>query len=89
MADQVSWPDVAVVVPVRNEERHLRGAVEAVLAQAYPGRVEVCLAVGPSVDRTEQVASELAAAHPQVRVVANPSGRTPAALNAAIRATAG
>ncbi len=89
MADQVSWPDVAVVVPVRNEERHLRGAVEAVLEQAYPGRVEVCLAVGPSGDRTELVASELAAAHPQVRVVANPSGRTPAALNAAIRATAG
>lgn len=83
------WPSVSVVVPVRNEERHLRAAVEAILAQEYPGPFEVCLAVAPSTDRTEQVAAELAAAHPEVTVVPNPSGRTPAGLNAAIRATTG
>jgi glycosyltransferase involved in cell wall biosynthesis len=80
---------VSVVVPVRDEERHLRAAVEAILAQEYPGPFEVCLAVAPSRDRTEQVAAELAAAHPEVRLVPNPSGRTPAGLNAAIRATTG
>ena len=57
-----------------------------VLGQEYPGELELVLAVGPSADRTEELAHELAAAHPRVTVVANPSGKIPAALNAARRA---
>jgi glycosyltransferase involved in cell wall biosynthesis len=49
----------------------------------------VCLAVGPSTDGTEAIAADLAAANPRVRVVDNPRGVTPAALNAAITATSG
>ena len=44
------------------------------------------LAVGPSADRTEQIARDLAAAEPRLTVVANPAGTIPAALNAATRA---
>jgi succinoglycan biosynthesis protein ExoA len=87
--DPAGWPSVSVVMPVRNEAVHLRGAVEAVLGQEYPRRVDVCLAVGPSDDGTEMVAAALAAAHEHVTVVDNPSGTTPAALNAAIGATDG
>lgn len=83
------WPSVSVVMPVRNEAAHLERAVAAVLAQGYPGPFEVCLAVGPSDDGTEEIADRLAAAHRQVTVVPNPAGLTPAALNAAIRATTG
>jgi glycosyltransferase involved in cell wall biosynthesis len=73
-------------MPVRDEEQHLADAVEGVLAQGYPGPVEVVVAVGPSHDRTAEVAARIAAADPRVRVVANPSGRTPAGLNAALAA---
>lgn len=73
-------------MPVRNEQRHLAAAVRAVLAQDYPGDLQVVLAVGPSADATAQVADELAAADSRVSVVTNPSGRTPDALNAAIAA---
>ena len=45
------------------------------------------LAVGPSKDRTQEVAEALAAEDPRVRVVPNPTGRTPNALNAAIAAS--
>ena len=83
------WPDVAVVMPVRNEATDLRDAVAAVLAQEYPGTVQICLAVAPSTDGTEAVAAELAAEHDDVIVVDNPAGTTPAGLNAAIRATTG
>lgn len=86
MAD---WPRVSVVMPVLNEERHLAEAVENILAQDYPGDLEVVLAVGPSRDRTQDVADALHAAHANVIVVANPSGKTPAALNAAIAAASG
>ncbi|MFC6080826.1 glycosyltransferase family 2 protein [Sphaerisporangium aureirubrum] len=81
------WPPVSVVMPVLNEERHLREAVYQVLAQRYDGPIEVVLAVGPSRDRTQEVADTLAAEDPRVTVVANPTGRTPNALNAAIGAS--
>lgn len=71
-------------MPILNEERHLADAVESVLAQDYPGEVEVVVAIGPSDDRTQEVADALAARDPRVRLVANPSGRTPDGLNAAL-----
>jgi succinoglycan biosynthesis protein ExoA len=76
-------------MPIRDEAPHLAEVVGAVLAQDYPGELDVTLAVGPSGDGTEGVADGLAASDPPVRVVANPAGTIPAGLNAAIRASAG
>ncbi len=73
-------------MPVLDEERHLGDAVALLLGQDYPGPLEVVLALGPSRDRTDDVAVALAAADPRVRTVANPTGRTPAGLNAAVAA---
>jgi glycosyltransferase involved in cell wall biosynthesis len=81
-----AWPPVSVVMPVRNEARHLRSAVEHVLAQDYPGDVEVVIALGPSTDGTDAIAAELAAADSRVHTVPNPTGRTPNGLNAALTA---
>ncbi|MBG0813377.1 glycosyltransferase family 2 protein [Planomonospora sp. ID82291] len=81
------WPPVSVVIPVLNEERHLREAVNQVLSQKYGGPIEVVLAIGPSQDRTQEVADAIAAEDPRVTVVPNPTGRTPNALNAAIAAS--
>lgn len=78
---------VSVVMPIRNEERHLRAAVDRVLGQGYPGPLEVIMAVGPSDDDTARLAQQLATEHPGVvRVVDNPAGRTPHGLNLAIAA---
>lgn len=82
-----TWPDVSVVMVVRNEALHLAEAVGSVLEQDYPGRLSVAVAVGPSTDGTEHVAADLAAKDPRVLVVDNPTGRTPAGLNAAVKAT--
>jgi len=78
------WPGVSVVLPVLNEERHLAEAVASVLSQDYPGALEIVLALGPSSDRTDDVAAGLSAADPRVRTVLNPTGRTPQGLNLAI-----
>ena len=85
----VSSPTVSVVVPLRNSARDLDRCVEAILSQEYPGVMDVVLAVGPSADDTESVARGWSARDARVRVVDNPSGATPAALNAAIRASDG
>ncbi|MER5862758.1 glycosyltransferase family 2 protein [Kitasatospora sp. NPDC002040] len=78
-------PAVSVIMPVLNEERHLRAAVRHILEQEYAGGLEVVIALGPSTDRTDEIAAALAAEDDRVRTVPNPSGRTPAGLNAAIR----
>lgn len=75
---------VSVIMPVLNEELHLADAVGAVLAQDFQGSIEVILALGPSQDDTDRVAAEIAAREPRVRLVSNPSGRTPSGLNAAL-----
>lgn len=80
------FPGVSVVMPVRNEERHLAASVQGVLDQAYPGPLELILSVGPGSDRTEQIAAGLAADDDRITVVANPTGFTPQALNIAIAA---
>ena len=80
------WPAVSVIMPVRNEEPYLADAVRHVLAQDYPGQLEVVLAVGPSKDRTEQIARDLAASEPRLTIVANPTGQIPVALNLALDA---
>jgi succinoglycan biosynthesis protein ExoA len=75
-------------MPVLNEERHLGAAVRRVLDQDYPGELEVILSVGPSHDRTREIANALAAVDPRIRVVDNPAARTPRALNLGIAAAA-
>jgi glycosyltransferase involved in cell wall biosynthesis len=74
-------------MPVRDEERHLAEAVTHVLAQDYPGELEVVIAVGPSSDRTSEIARVLAETESRIRLVDNPAGRTPNGLNAAIKAS--
>jgi glycosyltransferase involved in cell wall biosynthesis len=73
-------------MPVRNEERHLADSVARVLSQRYDGQFELVLAVGPSKDRTEEIAWQLASGDSRVTVVQNPSGKIASAMNAAIKA---
>ncbi|GAA3013980.1 hypothetical protein JCM13580A_40720 [Streptomyces drozdowiczii] len=80
-------PAVSVIMPVLNEERHLRNSIRHILEQEYAGEMEVVIALGPSTDRTDEIAAELVAEDPRVHTVPNPTGRTPAALNAAIEAS--
>jgi glycosyltransferase involved in cell wall biosynthesis len=81
------WPAVSVIMPVLNEERHLAEAVGGILNQEYAGELELVLAIGPSRDRTQEIAEKLAADDPRIVIVANPTGRTPQGLNASIRAS--
>src|SRR4051812_13082998 len=86
--DDVSgWPAVSVVLPVLNEERHLRAAVASVLNQGYGGDPQIVLALRPRTHPTHAVAARPAAADPRVRCVPNPTGRTPEGLNLAVAAS--
>jgi len=79
--------EISVILPVLNEEKYLEDAVTAILAQQYDGKIEVILAVAPSVDRTSEIAQRLHINDPRVVIVDNPTGRTAAGLNLAIAAS--
>ncbi|NBM16988.1 glycosyltransferase, partial [Streptomyces sp. GC420] len=55
------WPSVAVVVPARDEAEVLPLSLPSLLAQDYPGRVEVFLVDDGSSDGTGELARSLAA----------------------------
>jgi len=74
-------------MPVLNEENYLEAAVLAILSQDYAGPIQVVLALGPSTDRTNEVAGRIIAGDSRVSSVQNPTGRTPEGLNAALAAT--
>jgi glycosyltransferase involved in cell wall biosynthesis len=80
-------PAISVILPVLNEEPHLDESITAILAQDYRGAFEVILALGPSKDRTNEVAEDLAARDSRIKLVANPTGKTAAGLNLAIAAS--
>jgi glycosyltransferase involved in cell wall biosynthesis len=74
-------------MPVLNEETHLRTAVSSIFDQKdlNISKIEVILAIGPSTDGTKAVAESLKTEYP-VTIVSNPTGKTPAGLNLAIKA---
>ena len=76
-------PSVSIIMPVRNSGDHLRVSVQSILDQTYDSIDEIILGVGPSHDNTHEIASELEITDPRIIIVANPSGGTASALNAA------
>ncbi len=82
----MTQPPVSVFMAVRDAAASLDESVQRVFTQDYQGEFELVLAVGPSWDRTREIADGLAAAEPRLVVVDNPVGYTPHGLNAAIAA---
>jgi succinoglycan biosynthesis protein ExoA len=77
-------PAISVILPVLNEEAHLHSAIDSILSQDYQGAIEVILAIGPSHDRTLEIAQEISKKDPRVVLVDSPTGRTATGLNLAL-----
>jgi len=77
---------VSVILPVLNEEKYLAATLAAITGQDFKGDFEIILALGPSKDQTNAIAAQLAQQDSRIKLIQNPSGKTAAALNAAIAA---
>jgi cellulose synthase/poly-beta-1,6-N-acetylglucosamine synthase-like glycosyltransferase len=79
--------EVSVVVPVLNEAHSVGALIRSLLSQTrHPA--EIVIADGGSTDGTRSILDDLAAAHPEIRVVDGPGGRSEN-RNAAIAAATG
>ncbi len=62
------WPRVSVLVPARNEARHIEACLVSLLSQDYPD-YEVIVLDDHSTDETRRILSSLQSRHPQLRVL--------------------
>jgi len=85
MADKKTLPAITIMMPVLNEEGHLEASVQSILSQSYPSEIELILALGPSHDKTNEIAKQLAKSDGRIKLMDNPRGLTTVGLNAAIK----
>jgi poly-beta-1,6-N-acetyl-D-glucosamine synthase len=70
-----SRPSYAIISPVRDEGRHIRRTLEAIVAQTHPPSEWVIVDDG-STDGTPEIVSEYVAEHPWIRLIgSNRQGR--------------
>ena len=83
-------PMVSVILAAHNEAGVIARRIENLLAQDYPGPLEVIAASDGSTDGTADVLGQIAAREPRVRaVILEQNGGKAAALNAAVAAARG
>jgi glycosyltransferase involved in cell wall biosynthesis len=83
------WPDLSIVMPVRDEADAIERSLAAVLGQDYPGSFEVLVADGASRDGTRALLDDLAARDDRLSVLDNPDGIVPTGLNRALAQSRG
>lgn len=83
-------PFVTAIVPCRNEAKHIERCLCTLVNNDFPAdRLEILVVDGMSTDGTRALVEEFAAAHQNLRMIDNPSGIIPAAMNTGIRAAKG
>ena len=83
---------LSVVVPIRNEEKHIAQTLAAMASQDYPkSRYEILVVDGRSTDRTRDVVQAFLRTHPEVnvRLLDNPRKWSSSARNIGVGAAAG
>src|SRR5712664_1410044 len=86
-----SFPFISIVIPVRNEEKHLGAVLEGLLGQDYPAdRYEILVVDGNSTDGTARVVEEAAKrSATRTKLLANPGQLSSAGRNVGVRHSSG
>ena len=83
---QEEWLSVSVILACRNEQRYIALCLDSILANDYPkDRLEILVIDGMSTDSTREIVKEFARLHSNLRLLDNPIGSFPAAMNIGIR----
>jgi glycosyltransferase involved in cell wall biosynthesis len=81
---------ISVMVPCRNEEKHIEKFIATLIDQDYAREnMEVFFIDGLSTDNTRNIIERYSRGHPFIRVLSNPRRIVPAAMNIGIRQAKG
>lgn len=78
----------SVVIPCRNESRHIGQALDCILASTVKN-LEILVVDGMSDDGTRAILLDYSSRFPQVKIIDNPKRITPVAFNLGIRHSSG
>ena len=81
-------PFVSVIIPVRNEEEHIRESLMSIINQDYPkNKYEIIIADGMSEDRTVDIIKEIKRSHkkPVIKILKNSKKITSAGINLCVK----
>jgi succinoglycan biosynthesis protein ExoA len=77
---------ISIIVPVRNEGRHIESTLRQLMEQDYDSdKWEILVVDGDSTDDTAERVREISAMYPRVRLLLNPKRLSSAARNIGIR----
>ncbi len=78
----MNLPFLSIVLPVRNEERHIAEVLNQLIEQDYPrDRLEILVVDGASTDRTREIVAEYSKNYSFIRLLANPKFLSSTARN--------
>lgn len=78
--------DISVIIPCRNEEKYIKGAITSILNQTYSqGKLEVIVVDGMSNDNTLEIIQSIQSKDERVKLVVNPAQTTPQAMNLGLK----
>jgi succinoglycan biosynthesis protein ExoA len=89
-SEKMFLQQVSIIIPMLNEVDFIAGCIQSIFDQDYPAdRLEVLVVDGMSTDSSRQQVTEFATSHPNIRLLDNPSKKTPQALNIGIKNSTG
>ncbi len=81
---------VSVIIPCRNEEKHIKSCIEAVLLNDYGAEnIEILVVDGMSDDNSRKIINEVIAKNPSIKLIDNAGKLTPLAFNLGIKNSTG
>ena len=54
-----TWPSIAVVIPARNEEKYISATLQSLMAQKYPGEIDITVVNDNSTDNTVEAITRI------------------------------
>lgn len=86
----MSLPFLSIVIPVRNEQKHIAGLLKQILSQDYPqDKLEILVIDGKSSDNTKEIVGDFAKRYPSLRLLDNPKILSSSARNLGAREAKG
>lgn len=85
---QLEFPQVSIIMPVRNESAYIENSLGSIFLQDYPSHLlEILMVDGASTDDTREKITRLSQKYPQyfVKVIENPQQYMPMGFNLGLR----
>lgn len=81
-----NYPLVSIIIPCRNEEKHIKARLDSILKDGYPlQKIEILVIDGKSEDKTREIINEYIERYQFIKLLDNTQRETPFAFNIGIR----